>query len=108
MRENKGGIALSEPRTEVVQFRIETSHVLDALFITYALMLGAWVCAGLFMALAPRRFGNFVHENFVVFPAVGPNDWGKKLFLRLVGLGLLSFAARMAPKMLDLYRSFSS
>ena len=80
---------------------------MDALFIMYALMLGAWVCAGLFMTLAPGRFGNLVHESFLIFPAVGPRDWGKKLFLRLVGLGLLWFAARMAPRMLDLYRSLS-
>ena len=80
---------------------------MGALFITYALMLGAWLWSGLLMTLAPRRCGNFVHETFFIFPAVGPRDWGKKLFLRLFGLGLLWFAARMAPRMLDLYRSLS-
>lgn len=57
-------------------------------------MLTAWVGLGLFIMLAPRRFGNLVNESFGILPAVGPGDWGKKLFLRLVALGLLAFAAR--------------
>lgn len=62
--------------------------------LAYLLMLCAWVGVGLFIILAPRRFGNLVNESFGLFPEVGPGDWGKKLFLRLVGLGLLAFAAR--------------
>lgn len=73
----------------------------------YALMLGAWVGAGLLLILAPGRCGNFVHETFMVFPAVRPGDWGKKLFLRAAGLGLLWFAVHMAPRMLDVYRSLT-
>ncbi|HUK14958.1 MAG TPA: hypothetical protein VLW65_01030, partial [Bryobacteraceae bacterium] len=60
----------------------------------YFAMLLAWVAAGLFVILAPRRFGNLISESFGLFPPVGLHDWGKKLFLRLVGLGLLVFAAR--------------
>ncbi|MGA2593627.1 MAG: hypothetical protein ABSH32_27240 [Bryobacteraceae bacterium] len=62
--------------------------------LVYFVMLGAWVAVGLFIVIAPGRFGNLVNESFGLFPAVGARDWGKKLFLRLVGLGLLSFAAR--------------
>jgi hypothetical protein len=62
--------------------------------LVYFLMLGAWLAVGLFIVVAPARFGNLVNENFGLFPEVGANDWGKKLFLRLVGLGLLAFAAR--------------
>ncbi|HVP47661.1 MAG TPA: hypothetical protein VMT32_13800 [Bryobacteraceae bacterium] len=65
-----------------------------ALLLVYCAMLGAWLVAGLFMTIAPRRFGNLVNESFSLFPAVGVHDWGKKLFVRLVGLGLLAFAAR--------------
>jgi hypothetical protein len=57
-------------------------------------MVGAWVGAGLFMVVAPARFGNLVNESFGIFPEVRVRDWGKKVLLRLVGLGLLAFAAR--------------
>ena len=57
-------------------------------------MLCSWAGGGLFIVLAPRRFGNLVNESFGLSPSVGPRDWGKKLFLRLVGLLLLAFAAR--------------
>jgi hypothetical protein len=62
--------------------------------LVYMVMLTAWVGVGVFILLAPRRFGNLVNESFGLFPAVGPGDWGKKLFLRLAALGLLAFAAR--------------
>jgi hypothetical protein len=62
--------------------------------LVYLLMLAAWVGVGLFIVIAPRRFGNLVNESFGLFPEVRAGDWGKKLFLRLVGLGLLAFAAR--------------
>jgi hypothetical protein len=62
--------------------------------LVYLVMLGAWVAVGLFIVIAPVRFGNLVNESFGLFPEVRPRDWGKKLFLRLVGLGLLAFAAR--------------
>lgn len=62
--------------------------------LVYFVMLVAWLGAGLFITFAPRRFGNLVNENFGLFPTVGVHDRGKKLLLRLVGLGLLAFAAR--------------
>ena len=62
--------------------------------LVYFVMLIAWLAAGIFVTVAPRRFGNLLNENFGIFPEVGPHDWGKKLFLRLLGLGLLAFAAR--------------
>ncbi len=62
--------------------------------LVYFMMLGAWITIGVYIVAAPRRFGNLLNEHFGVFPEVGARDWGKKLFLRLVGLGLLAFAAR--------------
>ncbi len=62
--------------------------------LVYFVMLAAWLATGLFIVLAPQRFGNLVNENFGLFPPVAARDWGKKLFLRLVGLGFLAFAAR--------------
>ena len=79
-------------------------NLLDPFFVTCVLMLSAWVGVVLFMILAPRRFGNLVHESFMIFPAVGPRDWGKQLFLRGAGVGLLGFAAHLAPSMLELFR----
>ncbi len=62
--------------------------------LVYFVMLAAWLAAGLFIVVAPGRFGNLLNENFGIFPPVGPHNWGKRLFLRVVGLGLLAFAAR--------------
>ena len=78
---------------------------LDLLLIISVLNLSAWVSGGLFMLLAPRRFGNFVHENFMCFPKVGARDWGKKLFLRLAGAGLLVLAVHTVPRILELFRT---
>ena len=61
----------------------------------YAAMMLAWTGAGLFMLIAPTRFGNLVHNNLYLFPEVSPGDWGKKLVLRLIGIGLLAFDIRM-------------
>ena len=73
-------------------------------FLIYILMFIGWSGAGLFMLLAPARFGNFIHHNVGAFPLVQSSDWGKKLFLRLVGAGLLAFAARFALRVADLFR----
>ena len=75
---------------------LEKLNVLRAfgVVLIYFAMLAAWLGAGLFIILAPRRFGNLVNESFGLFPPVGPRDWGKKLFLRVLGFGLLAFAAR--------------
>ena len=62
----------------------------------YGLMLLGWTCVGVFMLVAPERFGNVVHDSFGLFPAVGPNDSGKKALVRIAGIALLGFAARFA------------
>jgi len=54
----------------------------------------AWVAVGLFIVIAPALFGNLLNENSGLFPEVRASDWVKKLFLRLIGMGLLAFAAR--------------
>jgi hypothetical protein len=60
----------------------------------YGLMLLGWTVVGIFMLIAPARFGTAIHESFGLFPAVGPRDTGKKMFVRIAGLALLGFAAR--------------
>jgi hypothetical protein len=70
------------------------SRLLGVVFI-YAAMILAWTGVGLFMIVAPVRFGNLVHDNLQLFPEVNRGDWGKKLFLRLLGIGLLAFAIRL-------------
>jgi len=70
------------------------SRLLGVVFI-YVLMMLAWSGVGLFMLIAPARFGNLVHDSLYLFPEVNPGDWGKKLILRLLGAGLLAFAIRL-------------
>jgi hypothetical protein len=70
------------------------SRLLGVVFI-YAAMMLAWTGVGLFMIVAPVRFGNLIHDNLQLFPEVNRADWGKKLFLRLLGIGLLAFAVRL-------------
>ena len=60
----------------------------------YSLMLLGWTVVGIFMLIAPARFGNAIHESFGLFPVVGPGDIGKKLLVRIAGLALLGFAGR--------------
>lgn len=71
---------------------------LIGIVLVYAAMMLAWGAAGLFMLIAPARFGNLVHDSLYLFPQVAPRDWGKKLVLRLLGLGLLAFAIRLAVR----------
>jgi hypothetical protein len=71
---------------------------LIGIVLIYAAMMLAWTGAGLFMLIAPARFGNLVHDNLYLFPQVTPRDWGKKLVLRFLGLGLLAFAIRLAVR----------
>jgi hypothetical protein len=56
---------------------------------------------GLFMLISPVRFGNLVNESFGLFPQVAPQDWGKKLFLRFLGVALLAFAVRFVLRIVD-------
>jgi hypothetical protein len=69
--------------------------------LLYLIMLLAWTGVGIFFLVAPGRVGNLLHENLNLFPPVGRGDWGKKLFLRLIGLGLLAFAIRIVLRLLD-------
>jgi hypothetical protein len=62
----------------------------------YGLMFLGWTGVGIFMLIAPARFGNAIHESFGLFPAVLPRDTAKKLLVRVAGLALLGFAARFA------------
>ena len=73
------------------------NRLIGIVFI-YAAMMLAWTGAGLLMLIAPARFGNLIHDNLYLFPQVTPRDWGKKLVLRLLGLGLLAFAVRLAVR----------
>jgi hypothetical protein len=73
--------------------------------LVYALMFLGWTGVGLFMIVAPTRFGNLVHESFGFFPYVKDGDWGKKLILRVVGAGFLAFAMRFAFGIAALARS---
>jgi hypothetical protein len=73
--------------------------------LIYTLMFLGWTGVGLFMIVAPARFGNIVNASFGFFPHVNDRDWGKKLFLRIVGVGFLAFAVRFAFGILALARS---
>jgi hypothetical protein len=65
-------------------------------------MLLGVAAASLFVLIAPRRFGNLVHESLNLLPEVHADDWGKKLLLRLFGLGLLAFAIRTVLRIVAL------
>ena len=71
-------------------------------FLIYVVMFFGWTGVGLFMLLAPSRFGNLLHQNVGVFPEIQKSDWGKKLFLRFVGAGFLAFAVHFARGVADL------
>ena len=75
------------------------SRLLGLVFL-YAAMLLAWTGVGVYMIVAPARFGNVLHDNLQLFPEVNREDWGRKLFLRVAGFGLLAFAARFAVRLI--------
>jgi hypothetical protein len=60
------------------------SRLLGVVFI-YAAMILAWTGVGLFMLIAPVRFGNLVHDNLQLFPEVNR-------------IGLLAFAVRLTVR----------
>ena len=72
-----------------------TTRLLGPLLLYVVMFLG-WVVVGSFMLVAPARFGNLLHHNVGVFPEVQKSDWGKKLFVRLVGAGFVAFAIHFA------------
>jgi hypothetical protein len=69
----------------------------------YAVMFLAWTAVGLFMLFAPARFGNLVHDSYGLYPEIRPEDWGRKLILRLAGIGLLGFAVHFALRVAALF-----
>src|ERR1700689_33433 len=77
------------------------NRLLGIAFLYLAMMLG-WIGVGLFMLFAPGRVGNLIHDSLMLFPAVSSGDWGKKLFHRLVGLGLIAFAIRFVVQLMYL------
>jgi hypothetical protein len=77
------------------------NRLLGIVFLYLAMMLG-WIGVGLFMLFPPARFGNLIHDSLMLFPEVRPGDWGKKLFVRILGIGLLAFAIRFV--LLLIYR----
>jgi hypothetical protein len=70
--------------------------------LIYVVMFLGWTGVGLFMLLAPGRFGNLLHHEVGVFPEVQRGDWGKKLFVPLAGAGFLAFAVHFALRVADL------
>jgi hypothetical protein len=64
------------------------------ILIIYGVMVVGCGGVGLFMIVAPARIGNLISDSFQLFPQVHPRDWGKKLFLRVLGIALLAFAVR--------------
>jgi hypothetical protein len=64
------------------------------ILIIYGVMVVGCGGVGLFMLIAPARIGNLISDSFQLFPQVRPRDWGKKLFLRVLGIALLAFAVR--------------
>lgn len=66
--------------------------------VIYALMFLAWTGGGLFVLIFPARAGNLIHESFGLCPEVKPHDHGRKMCLRIVGLGLLGFAVHFAGR----------
>ena len=77
------------------------SRFIGAVFVYVKMVPAACAGVGLFMLIAPARFGNLIDESFQLFPEVRPGDWGKKLFLRLVGIGLLAFAVRFMLRIIQ-------
>ena len=74
-------------------------------FLIYVVMLLAWTGVGLVLLLAPGSFATFIHHNVGLFPMLGKSDWGKKLFMRLVGAGLRAFAVHFAAGVADLFHN---
>jgi hypothetical protein len=50
------------------------------------------------MLFAPERCGNLIHDSFGLYPEVRRADWVKKFILRIIGAGLLGFAAHFAAR----------
>jgi hypothetical protein len=64
---------------------------------TVPLGLGSW------LLVAPTRAGNFLNDAFAIFPQVGPGDGAKRLFYRVLGVGLMLSSAFY---IVQVYRAF--
>jgi hypothetical protein len=73
--------------------------------VIFILMFAGWMGAAAFLLFAPVRAGNLIHDSFGLFPEVHRNDHGKKILLRLAGLGLLGFAVHFALRVAGLFGS---
>ena len=67
-------------------------------------MFLAWIGVGLFLLLAPVRFGKVFHDSFGLLPEMSRNDHGKKTILRLIGLAFVAFAVHFAQGVAALIR----
>jgi hypothetical protein len=74
------------------------NRLLGIALLYLAMMLG-WIGVGVFMLVAPARFGNLVHDSLLLFPEVRPGDWGKKTIVRILGIGLIAFAIRFVLRL---------
>jgi hypothetical protein len=59
------------------------------LFVIYLIICTVPLGLGTYLLIAPRRGGNFLNDAFAVFPHVEPKDRLKKVFYRVLGVGLV-------------------
>src|SRR5262249_34884934 len=57
--------------------------------VIYLLICTVPLTLGIKLLVAPGRTGNFLHDAFIVFPAVEPSEAGKRRFYRALGLILV-------------------
>lgn len=63
------------------------------LLLIYLIICTVPLGLGTYLLVAPRRGGNFLNDAFAIFPQVGPDAHLKKLFYRLLGIGLVLASA---------------
>jgi hypothetical protein len=63
------------------------------LLLIYLIICTVPLGLGTYLLLAPRRGGNFLNDAFAIFPQVAPDAYLKKLFYRLLGMGLVLASA---------------
>jgi hypothetical protein len=59
------------------------------LLLIYLIICTVPLGLGTYLLVAPRRGGNFLNDAFAIFPQVAPDAYLKKLFYRLLGMGLV-------------------
>lgn len=63
------------------------------LLLIYMIICTVPLGLGTYLLVAPRRGGNFLNDAFAIFPQVGHDANLKKLFYRLLGMGLILASA---------------